>query len=148
MEVENVGNALIQVIRLKHPGITPMNDWSRLSAQPIDASEIPIIDEVSKGDSRPIMTVPSMIRERWKRRSQRSFTNFLRLPVNCGYSSRRFRCLFGIWSEHYEVSESARSLNRLIPSPLHALPCMQASVVGSVEASLSSSVRVFMVCEK
>ena len=64
MEVENVGNALTQVTRLKYPGITPMNDWSRLSAQPSDAYKLPIIDEVSKGDSRPIMTVPSMIRER------------------------------------------------------------------------------------
>ena len=45
----------------------------------------------------------------------------------------------------YEASESDRSLSSPAPSPVHALPCMQASVDGAVEARRSSNARVFFV---
>jgi len=48
----------------------------------------------------------------------------------------------------YRDSESARARSSFAPSPRHALPCMHASVVGFVEASLASSTPAFLVCEK
>jgi hypothetical protein len=48
----------------------------------------------------------------------------------------------------YPDSASARARSSAAPSPLQALPCIQASVVGLVEASLSRISRAFLVCEK
>ena len=45
-------------------------------------------------------------------------------------------------------SASARVRKSFAPSPRHALPCIHASVVGFVEANLSSMARAFFVCEK
>ena len=45
-------------------------------------------------------------------------------------------------------SRAARARSRAAPSPRHALPCMQASVVGFSAASRSSMPRAFRVCEK
>jgi len=51
-------------------------------------------------------------------------------------------------SARYDDSASARSRSSFAPSPRQALPCIQASVVGSVEAKRSSIARAFLVCEK
>lgn len=59
-----------------------------------------------------------------------------------------FRHSSSILSGRHKISELARSLSSFAPLPLQALPCMQASVVGSVEANRSSIARVFLVCEK
>jgi hypothetical protein len=50
-------------------------------------------------------------------------------------------------SADHAVSFSARSRNSLALSPRQALPCMQASVDGFVEAN-GSSIAAFFVSEK
>jgi hypothetical protein len=47
----------------------------------------------------------------------------------------------------YRDNASAKALSMAAPSPCHALPCMQASVLGPAEASLSSIASPLVVCE-